>query len=743
MQKLKMHIQKLDTKQLLLASAITISICFSFYFPNSGPRLAESFRDFGTSVAYYFQQLFDLNFTVRPTVIDFPEWELYTSRWELVTFFPYTWEEFAAMWESYWKVLVSKENLIAYGECIGDVLFYVSRGSVFVLPAFLLVSVALNKLKNKYVTNRGKKSKPLIQGEKFVFKYIYPAVASVKDFISYAKEQAAVCKALLVVWLLHFNVFSIVIEAIAFYFFFCATWEPLRIYDQLLKLQIDLSPVIRFIPGIIWFSIGVWVYNYICRSMAFNRLYYYERCNRVFLRDRGIVNTVYGKMGRGKTQMITSMALSAEIQQFDDAFEIMLEKDLMFPNFPWQRLRDELKKRIDRREIVDFKSCRKLVRHWGTCFDRATKDRTVAQWQKRFKQSKKLKTDYTFGYDFDHYATTYNNELEIVKLFDAVEDYACAYLVFTVKTTLIFANYSIRVDSIIQDIGNMPLRDNDFFSRDPRYQEAYSRHSHIIDMDMLRLGKKFVFDNPKARTVSFGVHVITEIDKERKNTQDLKETKMNDKECNQRNDLFNQCVMMIRHAVVISNRVFITLIFDLQRPEAWGAAGRELGDVINIEDKGELAPVLPALSPYWIFYPIFKCIKSKWENFYSEYIYNRSDITLAVHCIKNVIAKINNHYDKINGLFGKQTLKLELQDGKMEGNVIKEKWRILTKKDRAKRYKTSCLEAVFDSYKPNIMHIDDFQMYASYVGSQEENELQNSYFQMDIVNMKKLNIPTS
>ena len=77
----------------------------------------------------------------------------------------------------------------------------------------------------------------------------------------------------------------------------------------------------------------------------------------------------------------------------------------------------------------------------------------------------------------------------------------------------------------------------------------------------------------------------------------------------------------------------------------------------------------------------------------------------------------------------------------MEGNVIKEKWRILTKKDRAKRYKTSCLEAVFDSYKPNTMHIDDFQMYASYVGSQEENELQNSYFQTDIVNMKKLNIP--
>ena len=743
MKKLKTNFQisKYDTKKLLCDCITVISIAFGFIFPNGIARLGESFRDLGSSLAYYFQQLFDLNFTVRPTVIDMPSWQFAPSRFEFVTFFPYTWEEFKILWGRYWQAFVAKENIVAYFGKLGDVLFYVSRCSVFILPAFLLLSLVLNEYKTKHVTTRGRKSKVLVKGEKFTFKYIYPAVAKVKDFIEYCKEHDHYQKMWLVLWLLHFNILSIFIEAVAFYLFFCADWNPLRIYDQLLKLQVDLSPMIRFIPGIAWFCVGVKIYNYICRSMAFARLYYYERANRNFLRQRGIVNTVYGKMGRGKTQMITSMALSAEIQQWDDAFEIMLEKDLQFPNFPWQRLRDELKKRIDHREIVDFKSCRKLVRHWGNRFERAINGRTVAAWQKCLKRSKNIKMDYTFGYDFDHYAVTYNNELEIVKIYDAIEDYACAYLMFTVKTTLIFANYSIRVDSIIIDLGNMPLRDNDFFTRDPRFQEAYSRHAHIIDMDMLRLGKKFVFDNPKARTVSFGVHVITEIDKERKNAQELKETKINVTECNQRNDLFNPCVMMIRHAVVIANRVFIILIFDLQRPEAWGAAGRELGDVINIEDKEELVPVLPILSPYWVCYTVFKWIKGKWDHFYTEYIHHRSDSTLLVHCLKNLIAKVNNHYDRVNGLFGMQKLKLELQDGKMDGNVVKDNWYILTKKDRAKRYKTSCLEAVFDSYKPNTMHIVDFQMYASVVGSQEENELQNSYFQTDIINMKKLNIP--
>ena len=37
------------------------------------------------------------------------------------------------------------------------------------------------------------------------------------------------------------------------------------------------------------------------------------------------------------------------------------------------------------------------------------------------------------------------------------------------------------------------------------------------------------------------------------------------------------------------------------------------------------------------------------------------------------------------------------------------------------------------------MQIDDFIMYAGEVGTDEENQLQNSYFQNDIKEMKKLN----
>ena len=93
----------------------------------------------------------------------------------------------------------------------------------------------------------------------------------------------------------------------------------------------------------------------------------------------------------------------------------------------------------------------------------------------------------------------------------------------------------------------------------------------------------------------------------------------------------------------------------------------------------------------------------------------------------------------MNGTFGIQTLSLEIQSGRMDGDIKKDFWRVITKKDRSRRYKTACLEAVFDSYEPNYMHIDDFIEYAGEVGTNEENQLQNSYFQNDIRKMKELN----
>lgn len=734
---------KKDYRHIICAVITLLSFALGFLFPNSLPRLAETVRDVAISFAYYIAELFfrDGN-PINATVTQIQEWQFAEQIWEPIRIFPETWEEFQLLWRNYWEVFFSVENFKRYLTFVGDLFYYLSRIMLVILPLVLVVILQINSYKDKRCNARNLESKQLKSFKRFQFKRIYPVIAWCKDFVAFLKENSVYTSTWLVLWCLHFNIFSMVIGFIAYYLYFVASWDLVSLFTQALKLLNDLTPMIRFIPAIIWAVIGCKVYNYICRSMAFNRLYHAESCNRSFLRGRGVVTTVYGEMGIGKTQMITSMALSSEIEQFDMAFEILLETDIMFPNFPWQIFRDQLKKRIENHSIVDLPTCREWVRSYRPFFDKITAlHYTADEYQTLREKYNLFKNDYTFGYDYTHYRTSYNDNLKITHLFEALEDYACAYLIFTVKTTLLFSNYSIRVDSILTDLGNMPSRDNDFFNREPEYQEAYSRHAHIIDMDMLRLGKKIVKGNPKARRLSFGTFVITEIDKEFKNMQVLKEVKINVDETNQKNDLHDACLMMCRHAAVVRNRVFIRIIADLQRPEAWGAGGRELGEIIYISDKGELAPTLPFFSPYWLCQGVFSWIKGLWDNFYSTYIENRSDNTLFTYLMKNVTAKINNHYDKINGLFGTQTLKLEIQSGRMDGEVKKDKWRLITKKDRSRRYRTACLEAVFDSYEPNTMHIDDFIMYAGEVGTDEENQLQNSYFQSDITKMKLLNVP--
>ena len=709
-----------------------------FLFPNGLPRLGETFRDLGISFAYYFCELFLSYNPIRPTVLSLPEWKWAEQIWAPLRIFPWTWEEFKVLCGKFFAALFTKENFLGYWDWLGDKLLVLSRVLIILLPLVMLVVMLLRRYAEKHVTRRNVRSTPLLRFENAVFHVVYPAVRWCRDFVGFCRENRYYIYAWIAIWGIHFNVFAIIVAFFAWYFYFASSFDYESIYVQVVRLLHDLAPAVRFIPGFLWLAFWTWVYNYVCRSIAFSRLYGYEKANRGFLASRGIVTTIYGVMGVGKTQMLTSMALSAEIEQWDMAFDILLEKDMQFPNFPWQNVRDALKKEIEAHNVVDIPTCREWARRCGFFFERITAVCTPEEWRERKKRYRIR--DYTFGYDYEHYRTTYNDELKITPLFEAVEDYACAYLIFTVKTTLLFSNYSIRTDSIIRDIGNMPLRDNDFMNRPPEYQEAYSHHAHIIDIDMLRLGKKMVADNPKARRLSFGVFVITEVDKEFKNMQELKETKLSASECNQRNDLHNACIMMSRHAAVVANRVFIRMLFDLQRPEAWGAGGRELGEVIYIADKGEEAPALPFFSPYWLCQGVFSWIKGKWDDFYGTYIHNRSDSTLFVHLCKNMVGAIQNHYDKVHGMLGHQALNLELQSGRMDGEVKTDKWHRINKKDRSRRYRTACLETVFDSYEPNTMHIDDFIEYAGEVGTQEENDLQNSYFQNDIRKMKELNV---
>lgn len=706
--------------------AITIGfIACWLLFPNALGRIIESVRDFGLSCAYYFCEIFGIEHTIAPTINDYPKYPFFDfspSVSSPSSPIPDNFNDFKVKWSAYWQAWASKENFFAYLSKLGNILYYVSYALLIIVPFILLLWLLFRRYLNTHNTDHDEESKPLKTFKRLSDMTYRPAKRFIVEFIAFLKETPVYLKIWACLWAFYFNLFTIFIEFLAFYLYLVVSFDFINIYRQVYKLFLDLRAVIDFLPLWAWIIVGYFVLTAVCVKRGYTELNHHERRNRGFINERGVVTIVYGEMGTGKTALITDMALSAEVELRDMAFEIILESDMHFPNFPWRSFEDELKTAILFHVVYDAWICKRWIR------------KKYSRWRKTPCKEK------IFGYDYERYGLTYDNKLELIDIWKALEDYACAYLIYTVQSSLIVSNYSIRVDSLMSDAGNFPLWNTDFFKRDSRLIDSFSRHSHILDFDMLRLGKIMLKNNPNRNAFGFGVYVVTEIDKERKNELELRseQRRAADEETNQKNDLFNVALKMSRHAVVIANRVFIKIIGDLQRPEDWGAGGRELGEITYIEDKDDESLTLPFFSPFYFFELLYLWLKSKFDDIYTQYNYVRGDSTLPMYALKNIAAAIKHHYERVYNTFGYTVLSLEVESGRMNGQVKKRKYFRQNKKIWAKRYATNCLSGIWEARgEINRIGIDDLREYADTMATNDELLSQNSYFQSDIEKAKQ------
>lgn len=707
------QVKSLDYRHFIsLAITLGFLALGVFIFPNSILRVAETLRNFGTSIAFYFCELFLDSNPIRPTVIDLPKWEFEPSRFERLQIIPFTWEEFKAVWGNYWQVFFNKETFTEYMRVVADVLYYVSQGLLILLPFVLLLKVIIDKYLNEENNDYDEESRALRIVKRVADKTYIPLKRWVKAYIEFCQENTYWHTIWIWLWALYFNVIAIVIEFIAFYLYFIVSFDMLNIYRQAYKLTIDLAPVVRFIPGIIWAVIITVALELIARSMALNELEHREARNKGFLEERGVMTIVYGPMGAGKTKTVTDMALSQEVKFRDMAFEIIIECDFRFPYFNWATFEQEFKKQLEDHYVFSVALAREWVREKAYLFTEDPSQENI------------------FGYDYERYGLEYDDKLKVWNIWEVIEDYACAYLVYTVQSSLLISNYSIRVDNLFQDLGNFPKWNTDFFSRDTKLIDSYSRHAHILDFDMLRLGKRMLEENPKRYAFGFGVYIISEIDKERKNSPELMTVKANADECNQKNDLFNALVKMSRHACVISNKVFVKIFADLQRPESLGADARELGEIVYIEDHTDMQPTLPFFAPFYIFEALFAFTFGKFVDSYYQYRFVRSDKILPMYVLKKAVASLKHFRDRTFNQYGSSKSKLLIESGRMDGDKKEAKYFIQSKKIYSRRYTTDCLSAIFNQYADkNTIGIEDLEEYLTELGTDEENLMQNSFFQ--------------
>ena len=682
----------------IVISAIFLGLTAIFW--QSYVRFGEACRDFGLSVAYYFCELIGIDYSFTPTVTEYSG----VLQWEILL--PSDWDGFTVSAKQYFALLIDGENFVSYWSAVGNVMLIVAKIIAILLPCVLVLWLVLWRMYRHGNTDHNRDTVPLKVFKRlarWTYQPIKRAILSYRDYLS---GHRAVWVCWIVLWVFHLNGASVVMGFLAYYFYFVLSFDVANLYVQVCKLFIDLQVIFRNFP---WWSIVTvcWLlFNRWRKRIALNRLRHFEARNCGFINELPIVSMSCGSMGRKKTTLITDMVLSQEVMFRQKALEILQTNDMKFPYFPWIAFEDEL---------------RRCMEH-GTVYNLASVKAWVALKRSRFIRHRNAQTQ-LYGYDYARYGTTFDDSLKISRLFEVLETYAMAYFIYVVQSSLIVANYSIRTDNAILDNGNFPLWLTDFF---PKNRRTESRHVHILDFDVLRLGKKVLENNPKAGSFEFGVVAITEIGKERGNNLELKEVKRNTDDTNQKNDLFNSWLKMCRHSATVDNFPFIKVFTDEQRPESWGADARDLADIINIASCGELRLALP-------FYTIEEML-SEWAfnrfmRLYEDFRFRRGDNTLLVHILKSITAWLWRRNLRIYNRFGYSILKIEKERGTMDGKTENKKYYLMNAKIYAKRFSTDCFSDYFnDMAKKSKTGLTDYIEYATEKATVGELKMQNSYF---------------
>ncbi|MBQ4509336.1 MAG: hypothetical protein II984_01310 [Clostridia bacterium] len=705
---LKDKLKNVNYMHYICLSIVLISINFAIYiYSLSWERLFQNIVDFWESIKYYF-------ITIYMGQDDVPVNISSVENIDLSRVVAYDIEALIRKFDFFGMYFWDGDNFQSY--CL-----YMSEGAfMFIAIASLLIPIfilLIKILKNSYCyegdeEDKYKDTKQLTYFKAKIEPKIIAAWNWLKSFFDFIKSHNKYIKWLIFIWLVNINFSSICFGVLSLYFYFVATFEFSLFSDVLVKLGADLLIMLLSVNVLVWLVIIYIIATTIMKKIAYSILEHNEMKNRGFINSQPLVTMCCGTMGAKKTTMAVDMALSSSVIFKYKALEILQKDSLKFPNFPWLRFEDDLKRAFNYHSVYNLASAKIYV------------------LKKFYRFRKNPSIDKIWYYDYNKYPMIYDDDLKISTLHEILIEYAQAYLIYIVESSLLFGNMSVRED-ICKDNGYFPMWNTDFFHKTPEQSYSSTRYAHIFDYDMFRLGKKMIENNRNSNAFEFGVVVLTEIGKERKNNLENRENKKKDVETNQNNDLFNTTLKMIRHRATVGFFPFVRIITDEQRPESWGADARDLCSIINIAESSERKVLYRGLFFDNFFHDM---IFPKINAFYREMRNLRGDNTLLVYLLNNVVSWSENRFDKLTNRFGYFDLSCEILKGSLDGEKIDFVYKLSSKKTYMERFASDCFNDLFENMAlKSGVGLYDFICYQDVKQSEEEMKLQNSYFYNDMV----------
>ena len=695
----------IDVRQCICVAVTLFFLSFSIWrFPYVYGRLLSAVKNLFISLAYYFTQPFYKDL-ITVTVNELP-----TLGDTYVGFsFPFEW---SALWTkicAFFQMAFSLDGLGGFFTYLNEELFPVLVPLLdLLLLAIIGVFVAIVVCLGGRNMRHGRKTEPMKRWETFSRKILDPVrdeFARWHGLLSVNAYWKTIWKC---VWLFNFNLFAVAVDGFAYLWYFFRAFDVVHIYFQVYKLALDTFDMFTFVPLWLWLVFAFVWWDSGNFKLADRRRRVMQLDNRDYIAQCPIVCMICAEPGAGKTTQMVSMGREMQVMFRRKALDIMMNCDLKFPNFEWLAFEKCLQGAIRRNEVINLFTARCWVRSIADSFVKNPSSLTL------------------FGYDYKHYGMLYNDGLNVRNLFEVLDDYARAYFIYMVQTSLIFSNFSAASDDICIDGGNLARWNMDYFSRNPEHRYMYRKYSHIFNWDFIRLGRKFT-DNPEYTNMfEFGIILITEIGKERGNTLENKEYKRDSEEPNPLNDYVNAYIKMCRHLATIDGFPFVRFFCDEQRPETWGADARDLAGIIRIVAQERERLAVPC---YHLRESLLRWIVDSATNEYLDYRFRRGDKGLLIHAWHNLAGYAKRKLDRLYGEYGFKRQINTKEKGTLDGEREERVYYLVKKVTYDDAFATDCFSEVF-AHRVSVAEvgIDQVETFKEKVASIVEMSKTNSYF---------------
>ena len=260
---------------LLIILSIGIGI---LYFDTSYERIWEGIKDIWSSLQYFFITLFRIDKEIEPSVLK-P-----SIAHESILRIPGGMNGFFSMVGDYFNLLFTKDNFTKWIDVVGGISLNIFFFFIIFIPSIIVFTLVIKLTYSFSNTDHNKDTIPLKIYKKSVGVCVIKIKRIILRCIQLVRENTYLKYTLVLTWLLNFNILILLLEFVAYYFYFVLSYDLSTLGGQFYKLLVDLRAIIVFVPMWLLFVLS-YLYLYKLRKrIAKSKLKHMEALNKCLIR---------------------------------------------------------------------------------------------------------------------------------------------------------------------------------------------------------------------------------------------------------------------------------------------------------------------------------------------------------------------------------------------------------------------------------------------------------------------------